>query len=125
MSIVLFYLSLFFIVAILTTKYFGISFNRHKFISDVICENDEKCHKLVNKSRRVISKIKFKNFHKLTVLLISFLKKEIIYFKRKFDSKQPAFFLSVQKPNGLNKSSSFFFKKVSEYKNSINNKKIS
>jgi len=124
MSITLFYLSLFFIIVILTIKYLDISFHHHKFISDVMCENDKKCHKLVNRSRRIISKIKFKNFHKLTVLLISFLKKEIIYFKRKFDSKQPAFFLSVQKPNSLNKSSSFFFKKVSEYKDSINKKKI-
>lgn len=122
MSIILFYSSLILIVAIFTIKYLGISFSRNKFIADVICENDKKCRKIVTKSRNVFSKIKFKNFHKLTVAIISFLKKEIIYLKRRFDSKQPVFFLSVQKSSS---SPSFFFKKVSEYKNSIKDKKIS
>lgn len=124
MSIILFYVSLIIIVAMLATKYFGISFYKHKFISDVMCENDEKCRKMVSKTRRILTKIKFKNFHKLTVLIISWLKKEIVYLKRRYDSKQPSFFLSVQKPNNFSKNASFFFKKVSEYKDSIKDKKV-
>lgn len=108
-----------------TMKYFGISFKHHEAISNMVCKNDLHCHKIIHHGKNVYSKIKFKNFHKLTVTLANFIKKESIYLKRRFDSKQPAFFLSPQKPSHTNKHSvSFFLKKVSEYKDSIGDKNL-
>ncbi len=109
-----------------TMKYFGISFEHHEVISNIVCKNDEHCHKIVSKSRNIFSKIKFKNFHRLTVAIVNFIKKEVIYLKRRFDSKQPTFFLSPQKPNQMNKNSvSFFLKNVTDYKNSLRKKNLS
>ncbi len=102
------------------TKFYGLSFMHHEVISNIVGKNDEHCHKLVHHSKRVASKIKFKNFHRLTVAIAKFIKEETIYLKRRFDSKQPAFFLSPQKPSHIHRHSvSFFLKKVSEYKDSI------
>ena len=109
----------------LATKYFGVSFAHHEVISNIVCKNDEHCHKIVNRSKNVFSKIKFKNFHKITIAIADFLKKETIYLKRKFDSKQPAFFLSPQKPSHIHKHSvSFFIKNVTDYKNSLRHKDL-
>ena len=123
MAITLFYVSFVALVAMLAIKYFGISFGQHEVISNIVCENDKHCHNLVHHSKRIVSKIKFKNFHRLAVMIADFIKKESIYLKRRFDSKQPAFFLSPQKPSHITKNSvSFFLKKVSEYKESLNTK---
>jgi hypothetical protein len=125
MAIILFYTSLSLIIAMFAVKYFGISFDHHEVISNLVCENNKNCHIIVNQSKKVASKIKFKNFHRLNVRIISFIKKEAIYFKRRFDSKQPAFFLSPQKPNNLKKNSvSFFIKNISDYKNSLRKKDL-
>ena len=106
-------------------KYFGISFKHHEAISNIVCKNDIHCHKIVHHSKNVYSKIKFKNFHKLTIVLANFIKKESLYLKRRFDSKQPAFFLSPQKPSHTHRHSvSFFLKKVSEYKDSVSDKNL-
>ncbi len=106
-------------------KYFGISFAHHEVISDIVCKNDEHCHKIVHHSKKAISHIKFKNFHRLTVLVVNFIKKESIYFKKRFDSQQPAFFLSPQKPNQTHRHSvSFFLKKVSEYKDHMGDRNV-
>jgi len=126
MSIILFYVSLLSLVTIFALKYFGVSFTHHEVISNIVCKNDEHCHRIVHHSKNIFSKIKFKNLHRLTVVVINFVKKETIYLKRRFDSKQPSFFLSSQKPNHTNKNSvSFFLKKVSEYKDSIKDKNLS
>ncbi len=123
MAITLFYISLFFLGVMILMKYFNISFKHHEVISNIVCENDKNCHKIVHHGRKIFSKIKFKNFHKLSVLIAEFIKRESIYLKRRFDSKQPAFFLSPQKPSHVTKNSvSFFLKKVSEYKESLNTK---
>lgn len=120
MVIILFYLSLISLIAMFAMKYFGISFKHHEVISNIVCENDKHCQKIVHHSKNVVSKIKFKNFHKLTVYIANFIKKESVYLKRRFDSKQPAFFLSPQKPSHVHRNSvSFFLKKVSEYKDSV------
>jgi len=125
MVITIFYLSLISLVAMFATKYFGVSFHHHEFISNIVCENDKHCHKIVRKSKHVASKIKFKNFHRLTIIIADFIKREIIFLKRRFDSKQPAFFLSPQKPSNIHKHSvSFFIKKVSEYKDSLHDKNL-
>lgn len=109
-----------------TMKYFGVSLVRHEIISNIVCENDKNCHKIVHHSKNIFSKIKFKNFHKLTVVIANFIKKESVYLKRRFDSKQPAFFLSPQKPSHIHKNSvSFFLKKVSEYKDSLDDNSLS
>ena len=123
MAITLFYISLFFLCIMILMKYFNISFKHHEVISNIVCENDKHCYNLVHHSKKIVSKIKFKNFHKLSILIAEFIKKESIYLKRRFDSKQPAFFLASQKPSQITKNSvSFFLKKVSEYKESLNTK---
>jgi len=125
MAIIIFYISLISLIIMFTMKYFGISFYHHEFISNIVYKNDKHCHRIVHHSKNVFSKIKFKNFHRLTIAIANFIKKESIYLKRRFDSKQPAFFLSPQKPSHTNKNSvSFFLKKVSEYKDSINDKNL-
>lgn len=124
MAIVLFYASLISLIAMFAMKYFGISFEHHEVISNIVCKNDEQCHKIVHHGKNIFSKIKFKNFHRLTLATADFIKRETIYLKRRFDSKQPAFFLSPQRPSNIHKNSvSFFLKKVSEYKNSINSER--
>jgi hypothetical protein len=125
MAIALFYISLIFLVAMFAIKYFGVSFDHHEAISNIVCKNDENCHKIVHHSKNIFSKIKFENFHKLTVRILDFIKKETIYLKRRFDSKQPAFFLSPQKPSHVKKNSvSFFLKNVTDYKNSLREKDL-
>jgi hypothetical protein len=125
LAIATFYISLFLLVAMFAMKYFGISFEHHEAISNIVCENDKNVHKMVHHSKKIFSKIKFKNFHRLTVAIADFIKEETIYLKRRFDSKQPAFFLSSQKPSHINKNSvSFFLRKVSEYKDSHQGKNL-
>lgn len=107
------------------TKYFGISFVHHEVISNIVDKNNEHCHKIVHHSKKVASHIRFKNLHKLAVAVIKFIKEEMIYLKRRFDSKQPAFFLSPQRPSHIHKNSvSFFIKNVSDYKNSLRRKDL-
>lgn len=109
----------------LTIKHFGISVFSHDFFRNLAKESDVFFHQAVRFLRHWISKIKFKNFHKLVVILINFSKREIILLKRKFDSKQPKFFLKHQKINNPNKNSvSFFLKNVSEYKESLRKKDL-
>ena len=125
MAIVLFYISLFFLIAMFTMKYFGISFTHHEVISNIVDKNNEHCHRIVHHSKNIFSKIKFKNFHKLTLTIADFIKEETIYLKRRFDSKQPAFFLNPQKPSHTHKNSvSFFIKNVTDYKNSLRKKDL-
>jgi len=125
MAIALFYISFAFLIAMFAIKYFGISFDHHEAISNIVCKNDENCHKIVHHSKNIFSKIKFENFHKLTVRIVDFIRKETIYLKRRFDSKQPAFFLSPQKPSHVKKNSvSFFLKNVTDYKNSLREKDL-
>jgi hypothetical protein len=109
----------------LAMEYFGITLDHHEVISNIVCENDKHCNTIVTHGKKVVSKIKFKNFHKLTVAIANFIKKESIYLKRRFDSKQPAFFLSPQKPNQVHRHSvSFFIKNVTDYKNSLRKKDL-
>lgn len=125
MAIILFYTSLFILVAMFTMKYYGVSLVRHEVISNIVDKNDENAHKIISHSKNIFSKIKFKNFHRVTVNIINFIKKEMIYLKRRYDSKQPVFFLSPQKPNQVNKHSvSFFIKNVTDYKNSLRKKDL-
>ena len=125
MAIIIFYASLLALCAMFAMKYYGISFTHHEAISNIVCKNDEHCNKIIHHSKTVISHIKFKNLHKLTVAIANFIKKESIYLKRRFDSKQPAFFLSPQKPSHAHKNSvSFFLKRVSEYKDSFKDKNL-
>jgi hypothetical protein len=125
MAIALFYISLIGICAILAVKYYNVSFVHHEVISNIVNENDKHVHRIVNRSKHVASQIKFKNFHRLTIAIANLIKKESIYLKRRFDSKQPAFFLSPQKPNQQHKHSvSFFIKNVTDYKNSLKHKDL-
>lgn len=125
MALVIFYTSLFTLTAMFAMKYFGISFTQHEAISNLVDKNNENCHKIVHHSKRVASKIRYKNFHKLTLAVANFIKEEMIYLKRRFDSKQPAFFLSPQRPSHIHKNSvSFFIKNVTDYKNSLRKKDL-
>lgn len=104
----------------LSIKYFNLSFFRHRIISNIIDKNDQHLHKITRKSVEIASKIHFKNFHKLVVFIINFSKDKMIYLKRRFDSKQPKFFLKPEKQKASGKQQvSFFLKNVSEYKESL------
>ncbi|MFA6340715.1 MAG: hypothetical protein WCX27_00535 [Candidatus Paceibacterota bacterium] len=125
MAIALFYTSLVLIIAMISVKYFGISIFRHEVISNIVCENDEHCRRIVGKSRHIASKIKFENFHKLSVMVANYIKTETIQLKRRLDSQQPKFFLKQQKTDGTHKHSvSFFLKNVSDYKDSLRRKDL-
>jgi len=109
----------------LTIKYFGFSVFGNKTSLEILHKSDKYCHSVICTIKYFFSKIKIKNFNKLTLLIVNFIKDESIYLKRKFDSKQPKFFLKPQKNNITGKSSvSFFLKNVSEYKDSLRNKDI-
>ena len=124
-AIVIFYISLILLVAMFAMKYFGISFDQHEVISNIVVKNDKHFHNAFHHGKNIFSKIRFENFHRLTVMIVNFIKKESIYLKRRFDSKQPAFFLSPQRPTHISKNSvSFFLRKVSEYKDSQGDKNI-
>jgi hypothetical protein len=120
MAVILFYISFISLAVMLVTKYFGLSLFHHEAISNVVLENEKHFHKIVGKGKHIGSQIHFENLHKLTMKIANFTKQEIIYLKRRFDSKQPKFFLKPQKQNAGGKHSvSFFLKNVSEYKDSL------
>jgi hypothetical protein len=126
MAIALFYISLVLLVGFITIKSLEVYYDRQHVLSKVICKGDDYCHEAVGKTKHFISKIKFKNFHKLAVLIAEFTKREAIYLKRRFDSKQPKFFIKPSNKPDLHKKSSvsFFLKNVSDYKNSLKNKDL-
>jgi hypothetical protein len=126
MAIALFYISLVLIIGFFAIKFFEIYFDRKHIVSKVICQGDEYCNEAVVKTRHTISKIKFKNFQKLAIIIGTWLKQEAIYLKRRFDSKQPKFFLKPSNKPDLHKkgSVSFFLKNVSDYKESLKKKDL-
>ncbi len=125
MSIILFYISLILILTILGVKYYGIAVIQHEALHSAVNKSEEHFHSIIGKSKEISSKIHFKNAHRFTMILVNFVKKEAIYLKRRFDSKQPKFFLKPQKTNDTTKHSvSFFLKNVSEYKNLPRNKNL-
>jgi len=99
-----------------------ISFFDNIFIKKIRRVGDKRCYDFICVVNYYFSKIKIKNFHKLFIKIINFIKREIVYLKRKFDSKQPKFFLKPQKNNSGKNSVSFFLKNVSEYRDSLRNK---
>src|ERR1035437_4699226 len=125
MALISFYVSLVLLTAMLVAKYFGVSLFHHEVIVNIVDENEQHFHTIVGKGKHIGSQIHFENFHKLTLKIANFTKKEIIYLKRRFDSKQPKFFLKPQKLNTPSKHSvSFFLKNVSEYKDSLKDKSL-
>src|SRR5690349_23686184 len=107
----------------LGVKYYGIAVIQHEAIHSAVHKSEKHFRHIMGKSKEISSKIHFKNAHRFSMMFVDFVKREIIYFKRKFDSQQPKFFLKPQKPNGTDKHSvSFFLKNVSEYKDSIKKK---
>ena len=125
MAIVLFYIALVLLIAMLMAEYFGTSIFRHESIADIVSHHEKKIHTIAKSGKHFASKIHFENFHRLVVMTVTFIKKEIIHLKQKFDSQQPKFFLKIQKPNEAHKNSvSFFLRSVSEHKNSLKNKDL-
>lgn len=122
MILTLFYTSLFIIIITLVIKGVKASFFDHIVIKKIRKVGDKRCYDFICVVNHYVSKIKIKNFHKLSLRIIDFTKKEIVYLKRKFDSKQPKFFLKPQKNNSGKNSVSFFLKNVSEYRDSLRNK---
>jgi len=124
---VVFYTSLFLVIVFLTLKYLELRYERKPIMTKVICMGDEHCHKAVKKTKSIVLKIKFKNFQKLVLIIATWTRKEIIYLKRRFDSKQPKFFLKpVSSPadNTKKGSVSFFLRNVSEYKTTTKKKSL-
>ncbi len=125
MSIILFYIALVLLIGIITIKYFGMPIFGNTALSDMVSEHEHKIHKIAKGGKNFASKIKYKNFHKLVVMVADFLKKESIALKRRFDSQQPKFFLQVEKPSEKHKNSvSFFLRSVSEHKKSLKKKDL-
>ncbi len=123
MTIILFYISLVLIIAMLAKKHFGIEVFQHETLSTIVDKNEEHIHKIAKEGKELASKIHFKNFHRLTVMTANFVKRESIYLKRRFDSKQPKFLLKQGKEahHGVHPVS-FFLKSVSDYRNSLRKK---
>jgi hypothetical protein len=125
MVLITFYVSFILIVTLLATKYFDIHLFQHRIISNIVADNEKHVHTIIGKSKDIGSQIHFENFQKLTVKIVTFTKQEIIHLKRKFDSKQPKFFLKPQKPNAGGKHSvSFFLKNISDHKDSLKEKNL-
>ena len=104
----------------LTVKSFGFPILNHEIVFKFAKKSDVFFHITIKVLKYWFFKIKFKNFHRLVVIIVNFVKREIIVLKRKFDSKQPKFFLKPQKNGGPNKNSvSFFLKNVSDYKDTL------
>ncbi len=123
MSIILFFVSLLLIIALFGVKYFGLSIFTHERIVELVKNNDKKLHVAVGKSREFAKKVHFQNFKKVVKLTADTVKTESIYLKKKFDSKQPKFFLKPVKPGDIDRNKvSFFLKKVSDYKDSLKEK---
>ncbi len=123
MSIILFYTSFILIVLLFAVKYYEIQVLRHEALVEMVKKNDEKVFEAVSKGKEVAKKIHFKNAHRLAVMTADLVKKESIALKRKFDSNQPKFFLMPPKAGANKGSVSFFLKKVSDYKDSLQHKK--
>lgn len=123
MALITFYIALVLLTAMFVAKHFGVSIFGHEVIANIVDDNKEHFDTIVGKGKHIGSQIHFENFHKLTVKIATFTHKEIVYLKRRFDSKQPKFFLKPQKQNAPGKHSvSFFLKNVSEYKDSLKEK---
>jgi len=123
MAIISFYISLVLILGFFAVKLFEVRNNEKHAISKIICKGDDYCHETIGKARGIFRKIKIKNFQRVTIKLIDWVKKEMVYLKRRFDSKQPKFFLTQMPKHDIHKkgSVSFFLKNVSDYKNSLRN----
>ncbi len=120
MAIILFFVSLILIIALFAVKYFGIAILRHEKLTDLVKENDQKIHAIVGKGKKIVKKVHFENFQRLIRLIVITTKEEAVYLKKKFDSKQPKFFLKPRKPGEIDKNKvSFFLKKVTDYKESL------
>jgi hypothetical protein len=126
MAIISFYVSLILIISFFGIKLFEVKHNEKHAFSKILSKGDDYCHDTIKKSRKVFSKIKFKNFQKLYFIILNWIKKEMVYLKRRFDSKQPRFFLSPVTKHDIHKkgSVSFFLKNVSEYKESLKDREL-
>lgn len=125
MAIITFYASFLLLIGFFAVKLFEEYNEKKHALSEMIGRGDEYFHGVITKTKATASKIKFKNFQKLVFIIASFTKRELIYLKRRFDSKQPKFFLKPDnKPDIHSKGAvSSFLKNVSDYKNSIGRKK--
>jgi len=119
-AIISFFISLFLIALMLAVKYFNISLFRHKMIEKLVEKNDEHLVRIAGKTKHIASKIHFQNARRFSLIILNFLKENMIALKRHFDSKQPKFFLKPQTQKTQGKHSvSFFLKNISEYRNSL------
>ena len=125
MALAVFYTSFVLLIAFLAAKQYGFSPFHHRVISHIVVQHEEHVRTIVGKSKSIGAQIHFENFHKLTIKIATFTKKEALYLKQKFDSKQPKFLLMQQKPHVSGKHSvSFFLKNISEHKNSQKGKNL-
>ncbi len=80
-------------------------------------------HHFFHLIKRQISRISIKGTWKLIYKLSVQTKDWLVNFKKKYDSRQPKFFVKQTKNDITQKGSvSFFLKNVSDYKESIRNK---
>jgi len=124
MSLILFYTSFVLIIAMLAIKYYNVRILYHEAISNVVSKNEKHIYRLADTSKELLSKIHFENLNKLIMKVASFIKRESIYLKKRFDSKQPKFLLKTEMPNSGKHSVSFFLKHISDHKNSLKKKSL-
>lgn len=123
MTLAIFYISLFGLIAVIYMKALEIFKNRKMFLGKLGSATDHIVLDLWHLIKNTISHINIKNFIKFFVIIWKYLVKMSVKVKRRLDGRQPKFLIKqdrgVFKNNG---SVSFFLKNVSEYKDSLKNK---
>lgn len=123
MSFFVFYISFFFLLCFLGLKWFEYKTGRKTYISSFGKETDRIVSHFWVLTKRFVGHLNFKN----TMRLFSWLwneSREIAWkIKKRFDSRQPKFFVQQNQfdPRGRGKTS-FFWRNVSEYKNGLKDK---
>ncbi|MBU6370967.1 MAG: hypothetical protein KGH93_02940 [Patescibacteria group bacterium] len=120
MAEAVFYIALVLIALMLLAGCFGVSIVRHEAIAETVAKQEEKIREIARDGKKLAKKIRFENAHRLIVRSTDFAKHKLVALKRRFDSRQPKFFLAAQKPGETHKNSvSFFLRHVTEHKNSL------
>ena len=96
----------------------------HKLLEiNLVRKTDLFVHDFFHLLKKQTSRISIRNIYKFICYICISIKEMVINSKKKFDSRQPKFFIKQTK-NDITKngSVSFFLKNVSDYKDSIRNK---
>lgn len=123
MSFIIFYISFFCLVCFLGLKIFEHKTGKKTYISSFGNETDKIVSHFWFLVKRFFSHLNIKNTVKIFTWLWSESNKLIWKLKKRFDSKQPKFFIQQDQfdPKGRGRAS-FFWRNVSEYKKGLKEK---